>query len=167
MIQYDNYFWDRELRWTIEEDVRIYAVRTALVFDNFWIMWTARTTTQLLSKTSHTSLTRNKLIKLPCTHKHVNFSREYCCCMPHSTCYFLLRAHGCQCIRKLARTLSTVLTPPHHEQGGNQWWCLTPQSHQTFCPVLAAELLGIMLRNRCWFITFSHHYNQKCLRMVP
>ena len=79
---------------------------------------------------------------------------EYCCCMPHFTCYFLLRAHGCQCIRKLARTLSTVLTPPHHEQGGNQWWCLTPQSYQTFCPVLAAELLGIMLRNRCWFITF-------------
>ena len=25
-----------------------------------------------------------------------------------------------------------------------------PRSHQTFCPVLAVDLLGIMLRSRCW-----------------
>ena len=31
---------------------------------------------------------------------------------------------------------------------------LMPQSHQTFHPVLAVKLLGIMLRNRCWPTTF-------------
>ena len=31
---------------------------------------------------------------------------------------------------------------------------LMPRSHQTFCPVLAVKLLGIMLRNRCWPIAF-------------
>ena len=31
---------------------------------------------------------------------------------------------------------------------------LMPRSHQTFRPVLAVKLLGIMLRNRCWPTTF-------------
>ena len=29
-----------------------------------------------------------------------------------------------------------------------------PSSHQTFCPVWAIKLLGILLRNRCWLTTF-------------
>ena len=31
---------------------------------------------------------------------------------------------------------------------------MAPRSHQSFCPVLAVKLLGIMLRNRCWPTTF-------------
>ena len=30
---------------------------------------------------------------------------------------------------------------------------LMPQSHQTFCPVSAMKLLGIVFRNRCWHTT--------------
>ena len=32
---------------------------------------------------------------------------------------------------------------------------LMPRSHQTFCPVLAVKLLGIMFRYRCWPTTFT------------
>ena len=39
---------------------------------------------------------------------------------------------------------------------------LMPQSHQTFCLVRAMELVGIMLRSRCWHTTSHTITNPRC-----
>ena len=44
---------------------------------------------------------------------------------------------------------------------------LMPRSHQTFLrPVPTVESVWVMLRNRCWPITFSRYYNWGCRGMV-
>ena len=58
---------------------------------------------------------------------------------------------------------------PFRDVGRWSLWMssLMPRSHKTFHLVPPVKLLGTMLRNKCWSITFSHYYSQRCWRMVP
>ena len=51
-------------------------------------------------------------------------------------------------------------------EGGHLNHLLMPRSHQTFRPVLAVKLLGIILRNRCWSTPFHTITTEDAERMV-